>query len=240
LRRFCPGSIPIANRNVSDTPNLGTITLRREAGSVDAAISSTSGSAPKDAVKSFQRARNEWLDNKPDRAQHDLQKAEIDAQYAEAWYQLGKIQEAANSPDAWNSFSKAVAADPKFALPDEHLASLAAQAANWQEVLNATSRSLELAPCGTIQVWYFNALGSFQLQKMNVAEASAEKSLSMDPLHVQPNTEQLLAVFLAQKGDNAGALEHLRSCLTYFPPGPNLELVKQQIAQMDPSSSAPK
>ena len=55
----------------------------------------------------------------------------------------------------------------------------------------------------------------------------------MDPLHMQNNTEQLLAVILSQKGDNAGALQHLRNCLTYFPPGPNLELVKQQIAELE-------
>jgi tetratricopeptide (TPR) repeat protein len=241
LPGFNANPLPIANRNISDSPNIGTIMLRREEGSGAAAISSTSASAPKDATKAFDKARNEWLDKKPDRAQRDLQKAvEVYPQYAEAWYQLGKIQEASNSPEAWNSFSKAVAADPKFAFPYEHLASLAAQGANWQEVLNAANHALELAPRGTIQVWYYHALGNFQFQKMDVAETSAKKSLSMDPLHIQPNTEQLLAVILSQKGDTAGALEHLHNCLTYFAPGPNLELVKQQIAQLEPAASPTK
>ncbi len=55
----------------------------------------------------------------------------------------------------------------------------------------------------------------------------------MDPLHTQPNTEQLLAVILADKRDYGGALEHLRNCLTYLPAGPNGELVKQQVAQLE-------
>jgi hypothetical protein len=55
----------------------------------------------------------------------------------------------------------------------------------------------------------------------------------MDPLHVQPDTEQLLAVILVAKNDLPTALRHLRNCLTYFPPGPNYELVKRQIAQID-------
>jgi hypothetical protein len=80
-------------------------------------------------------------------------------------------------------------------------------------------------------------LGNYQLQKLDVAEASAMKALAVDPLHLMPNTEQLLAVILSQKGDTAGALQHLRNCLAYFPPGPNLELVKQQIAQLDPAAS---
>jgi len=45
---------------------------------------------------------------------------------------------------------------------------------------------------------------------------------------------------LAEKHDFAGALQHLRNCLTYLPPGPNLDLVKQQIAEMEPAVVAPK
>jgi tetratricopeptide (TPR) repeat protein len=231
----------VADRNVLDSPSVGTITLSREEGAKGSASSATSAAASKDAVKSFEKARMEWLDNKMDRAQKDLQKAvQIYPQYAEAWYQLGRVQEAAKSPEAHDSYSKAVAADPLFVLPHEHLASLAAQAGRWQETLDETARELELNPRGTLQVWYYNALANMQLKKMDVAEASAKKSLAMDPLHEQPNTEQLLAVLLANKGDDAGALEHLKNCLTYFPPGPDLELVKQQIAQLEPAVKATK
>jgi regulator of sirC expression with transglutaminase-like and TPR domain len=78
------------------------------------------------------------------------------------------------------------------------------------------------------------------LNKKDVAEASALKALSMDPLHTQPNTEQLLAVILADKRDYAGALAHLRSCLAYLPSGPNTDLVKKQIAQLEKMVPAPK
>jgi cytochrome c-type biogenesis protein CcmH/NrfG len=66
-----------------------------------------------------------------------------------------------------------------------------------------------------------------------VAEASARKSLAMDPQHLAPNTEQLLAVILAGKGQYAEALKHLQNSLTYLKPGPNADLVKQQIAQLE-------
>lgn len=235
LPGYDSSTLPIAPRNVADSPNLGTIILRREDRSANASVSSTTASASKDAAKSFERARSEWFDNKPDRAQRDLQKAvEQYPQYAEAWYQLGKLQEAADSPEAIHSFSKAVAADANFAPPYEHLASVAAQNADWKLVLSTANRALELTPRGSIQIWYFHALGNFQAQRMDVAEASAKKSLSMDPLHMQPNTEQLLAVILSQRGDNAGAIEHLHNCLTYFAPGPNLELVKKQLVELEP------
>ena len=75
-----------------------------------------------------------------------------------------------------------------------------------------------------------------KLQEASDSEAAQDsfsKSLALDPRHSVLNTEQLLAVILARKGDFAGALEHLRSSLTYVPPGPNLNLLKQQIAQLE-------
>jgi regulator of sirC expression with transglutaminase-like and TPR domain len=71
------------------------------------------------------------------------------------------------------------------------------------------------------------------LNRKDVAEASATKALAMDPLHTQPNTEQLLAVILADKQDYAGALAHLKNCLTYLPSGQNADTVKQQVAQLE-------
>jgi tetratricopeptide (TPR) repeat protein len=204
-------------------------------------MSGTSQSAPKDAVKNFEKARAEWLDQKPDRAQHDLEKAvQIYPQYAEAWYQLGKLQEKSNPREARNSFSKAVAADPKFVLPYEHLATMAAVEGKWQELLDYTTHLLELDPRGTPRVWYYKALANTNLKNNKVAEASARKGLAMDPLHTEPNTEQLLAVILVADHDYAGALEHLRECLTYYPPGPNADLVKQQISQLEHAMGASK
>ena len=118
LSGFDSSTLTIANRNLHDNPDLGTITLKREDSSAGTAVSSTTASAPKDARKAFDKARSEWLDKKPDRAQKELEKAvQLDPQFAEAWYQLGKIQEAANSPDATNSFTKATAATPNSARP---------------------------------------------------------------------------------------------------------------------------
>lgn len=236
LPGFNSSSLPISTRYVLDSTNIGTIHLSREENSGGSAVSSTTASAPKDAAKSFEKARAAYLENKPDKAAKELQKAvQAYPQFAEAWYQLGRIQEAGNSPEAYGSFSKAAAADPKFVLPHEHMATLAAAAQKWQDVLDESNKALELDPRGNARVWYYNALGNFQLKNVEPAEASAKKALAMDPLHQEPNTEQLLAVVLASKQDYAGALEHLKNCLTYFPPGPSLDLVKQQIAQLEPA-----
>ena len=237
LPGFNSSTLSIGDRHVMDSANIGTITLRREENSGGSAVSSTTGSAPKDATKAFEKARAAYLENKPDRAEKELQKAvQVYPQFAEAWYQLGRLQEAAKSPEAYNSFSKAAAGDPKYVLPYQHMATLSAAAQKWQDVVDQTKRELELDPRGNPQVWYYNALGNFQMKNLDAAEASGNKALAMDPLHQEPNTEQLLAVVLASKQDYTGALAHLKNCLTYFPPGPSLDLVKEQIAQLEPAA----
>jgi tetratricopeptide (TPR) repeat protein len=225
----------ITQHNLRDDPDLGTLILSRAGGRTAAtAVSATIESAPASAVKSFDKARMELLEQKPDRAEHDLEKAvQIYPSFAEAWYQLGRLQQASGSADAEKSYSNAAKADPQFVLPYEQLATLAAQDGKWQAVVDNTNRTLQLDPAGSARTWYLNALGNFQLGKANVAQASALKSLAMDPTHTIPNTEQLLAVVLARKADYAGALSHLRNCLSYLPKGQGADVVKQQIAQLE-------
>ena len=83
--------------------------------------------------------------------------------FAEAWVQLGKIQEASDPKGARDSFSKALAADPKFVLPYEQLAALAVKAEKWQEAVDNTSQALQLDPMGTPQLWYYDALGKVSI-----------------------------------------------------------------------------
>ncbi len=238
LHGFDSSQLTIANRDLVTNPDIGTITLKREDGAEYAALSATTNSAPKEAKKAFEKARREWLEGHPERAKRDLEKAvEIDHRFAEAWYRLGKVQEASNSPGAWNSFSNAIAADHKFELPYEQMAALSAKAGRWQELTEETSEALERHSRGTLDLWYYNAIGNYQMKRLEIAKASAAKSLAMDPLHVRPDTEQLLAIILVALHDEPAALEHLRNCLTYFPAGPNYDLVKRQIEQLEASGT---
>src|SRR5262249_22635896 len=154
LPGFNSSSLPISSRNVMDSTNIGTIHLTREENSQGSSVSSTTASAPKDAAKAFEKARAEYVETKGDKAEKELKKAvQIYPQFAEAWYQLGRLQEAKNPFDAYNSSSKAAAADPKFVPPYEHMAIIAGAQQKWREVLDATKRSLELEPRCNNQTW---------------------------------------------------------------------------------------
>lgn len=241
LAGFHSSTVTITAHNLRDEPNLGTITLSPEGRGGGTELSMTSKDAPSNAMKAFDKARADWLAQNPDGAQRNLKKAvQLYPGFAEAWLQLGKIQEASDPANARNSFLKALAADPKFVLPYEQLAALAVKAEKWQEAVDNTTQALQLDPAGTPQMWYYDALAKFQLGKTEEAAASATKSLAIDPRHSVLNTEQLLAVILARKGEYAGAVLHLNNCLSYLPPGPLSDLVKQQIAQLEPKVTPTK
>lgn len=231
---FKSSKLYIMNGSIMDNPNIGTITLRPDNAAAGSSVSATTASASKDAMKHFEKARSEWINNNANGAEHELEKAvKSDPHFAEAWYQLGKLQQAKNQPAALTSYQKAVAADPKLVPPYERIAELSAVQKNWRDVVNATSAALKLDPAGTPQLWYFDALGKYNLGNVDEAEASARKSLAIDPQHLAPNTEQLLAVMLAGQGQLAEALQHLQNSLTYIKPGPNADIIKQQIAQLE-------
>ena len=241
LAGFRSSTVTITARNLRDDPNLATITLSPEGRGGGTELSTTSKQAPSNAMKAFEKAREEWLAQNPDGAERNLKKAvQLYPGFAQAWLQLGKIQEASDPKSAQDSFSKALAADPKFVLPYEQLAALAVQGQRWQEALDNTGQALQLDPMGTPQLWYYDALAKFQLGKTEEASVSASKSLAIDPRHSVLNTEQLLAVILARKADYVGALLHLNNCLSYLPAGPQADLVKQQIAQLQPKVTPSK
>ncbi len=234
LQGFTSSRLTITNGNLMDNPDIGTITLSVDERATGSAISPTTAAAPKDALKSFDKARAEAQSGHPDSAQNDLEKAvKIDPQFAEAWYQLGKLETAAKPQDAMKAFAKAQAGDPNFVPAYEQAAVVAATQKKWQGVVDATDHALKLDPAGTPQLWYLNASGNYNLGNAGIAETSAQTSLAMDPSHEAPNTEQLLAVILAARRDYPGALEHLRNCLTYMPPGPNADVIKQQVAKLE-------
>jgi tetratricopeptide (TPR) repeat protein len=236
---FHSSSKTITIRNLRDEPDLGTITLSPEDRGGGSEGSVTTKTAPANAMKAYEKARAAWLDQNVNDTQKNLKKAvEVYPSFAEAWLQLGKIQAGSDPKGAREFFSKAIAADPKFILPYEQLAGLAVQEEKWQEALDNSSHALQLDAAGTPLIWYYDALAKFQLGKTDDALVSAQKAVEIDPRHSVPNAEQLLAVVLARKADYAGALLHLKSCLSYTPSGAGADLIKQQIAQLEQKAAA--
>jgi len=216
-------------------PDIGAITLSRDAQAAGSVVSATLATAPPEALKELDKAQADESNKSLGSAKKHLQKAiSLDPQLAEAWYHLGKLQEKDKPQEALEAFKKAAAADPKYIPPYERIAALEAVQQKWQDVADAANHALQLYPAGTPQIWYFSAVGNYNIDASGQAETSALNALAMDPNHlVAPKAEDQLAVILARRGAYAEALEHLRHCLTYIHSGADADLIKLQIAQLE-------
>jgi tetratricopeptide (TPR) repeat protein len=235
LEGFQSTVVTIANGSIMDSPDLGTITLSQDARATGSVVSATIATAQPEALKELEKAQADEINRNFGSAKKHLQRAlSIDPKIAEAWYHLGKLEEKDKPQEALEAFKKSAACDPKYIPPYEHIAALAATQQRWQDVADAANHALELNPAGTPQIWYFSAVGNYNIGANGLAETSALNALAMDPNHIAaPKTEDQLAVILAKRGAYAEALEHLRHYLVYASAGSEADLVKQQIAQLE-------
>jgi tetratricopeptide (TPR) repeat protein len=235
LEGFQSTTVTIMNGSIMDSPDIGAITLSQDARATGSVVSATIATAQPEALKELEKAQADEMNKSFGSAKKHLQKAlSIDPKIAEAWYHLGKLEEKDKPQEALEAFKKSAACDPKYIPPYEHIAALAATQQRWQDVADAANHALELNPAGTPQIWYFSAVGNYNIGANGLAETSALNALAMDPNHLAaPKTEDQLAVILAKRGAYAEALAHLRHYLVYASTGSEAELVKQQIAQLE-------
>jgi len=223
--------LKIQQSSVGDSPDIGTLHLRRTEESSPVFFSATSNAAPKDAIKAYKSALAE---SRADLQIKDFQKAvEIYPQYAQAWYALGSLQQAGNIEEARKSYAQAAAADTAFVLPYIQLASIASQQQKWQQAADHSQHVIDLCPKDCPMGWYLNSVANYYLGKFDVAEKSARQGLAVDALHSVPPLEQSIAVILTHNQKFPEAADHLRNYLKWAPNSPEAGTVRAQLAQVE-------
>ena len=242
LPGFRSESINLDQRRRLDNPDVGTLILHRLANVEGSTISVTTLQAPKGAHKAYDKGRDALRKDKAEEAQKQFAKAvELYPQFAEAWYQLGGLQEKSNQAgEARKSYSQAIVADPKLVSPYLPLARLAMRDKNWQDVADTTGRLLKLDATDFPEAYYYNAAASFRLKKLSDAESSARETLKLDTAHRFPEAAHILGIVLYQKHDYASAAEQLRNYLQLAPNAPDAAQVKGQLAELEHLASASK
>ena len=182
VRAFLPGfrsdSLSIPAKIDRD---IGTIALHQPEGFIGVVVSATSSSAPRDARKFFDQARDELRFNDPARVVLSLQRAvDLYPQYAQAWLDLGELQEPTDISSARASYRKAIAADQAYVLPYQQLMRLDTWQAAWDEVFDTASRVLKLCPHDYPEAWYDLAFAADQLNRHAEAEQMVRKGIEED------------------------------------------------------------
>jgi tetratricopeptide (TPR) repeat protein len=250
LRASYPGFrsdyLSISSSRAMDSADLGTFILHKTSGSAASTISATFLTAPKDALKSYQKAMDDVRKNKPENAKQEFQKAvAIYPQFASAWYELGRLEmahddSAATVAAAQTSLRRAIAADPKYSPPYVELSFLAMRGHDWQTTLDLTGRALALDSSTYPQLYYFSAVANANLSNFDDAEKKARDAVRLDHDHRFPRALQLLAFLLERKGDLQGAAEVMRGFLATSPSDPDAQVIKTELASVQTRLNLPK
>lgn len=237
-------SVPLSMLDPTSSANIGTILLHRESPAEGNTISVTSAAAPKDARKAFEKGDEAEKKKKPEDAAKDYQKA-VDTypQYALAWYRLGRLEAAQGQDEAARkAFESALGADSKYVEPYVGLTLIELQAQHWQGLAEISDRALRLDPFDYPQLFLFNALANYNLNKAPQAEKSAREAERLDTRHRFPQTNHLLGVIMAQRQDYTDAAEELRNYLKYAPNASDAAAVQSQLDQVEKllASAAPE
>jgi tetratricopeptide (TPR) repeat protein len=239
LRAALPGfrseSIQLAGRRLLDSPDVGTILMQRLGKVEGYTTSMTTANAPKNAKKAFEKGLKEAKKNKLAVAETEIRKAVTEYPlYADAWCELGRIQEAQNKRDeAHASFLKALDADVRFVKPYLHLMQHDLAANNWEQLEKTTATLLKLNPYNYPQAWYYNSVALLQLQKFDDAEQSARQALKTDELGQIPKIRHVLGIILAQRNELPEALVHMKGYLEKAPNAKDAGHVRNQMMEIE-------
>lgn len=239
LRASLPGYrstvISLAGRRTLDNPDVGIITLRRLGDVSGFTTSATSLMAPKEAKKSLEKARNALKKNKLPEAQKELELAvNAHPKYAEAWYELGRVQAMQNSLEAAKaSYMKSVEADEKYVRPYLGLAVMEAQEKRWEEVKQLSEKVIKLNRYDFPAAYFYGAVAHYNLRDAETAEKLCRSGIEADQYHSLPKMSHLLGMILVDKQDYKGASEHLTAYLKFAPKAGDADQVKQQLADIN-------
>jgi tetratricopeptide (TPR) repeat protein len=245
LRASYPGFlsdyITITSSRAMDNPDLGTFILHKTGNAPPSSISATFLSAPRDALKFYQKGMDDVRKDKIANAEHEFQKAvDLYPQFASAWYEMGKLRMTHDATAAQKLLQKAISAEPKFVPPYVELSFLAMRAHDWAATIDLTSRALVLDSSSFPQLFYFSAVANANISNFDEAEKKARDAVHMDHDHRFPRALQLLAFLLERKGDLQGAAEQMRGFLATSPSAEDAQVIKTELAALQTRLSASK
>lgn len=239
LRARLPGyrssTASLAGRRSLDNPDVGVIVLYPLSGIQGLTASATSGQAPKDARKAYEKGLDAVKKEKPDQADLEFRKAvQIYPRYSAAWYELGKVLEKREHyPEAREAYANALAADSKYVYPYQQLYQLALREQNWRDVVDKTDQLLRLDPYEFPTAYYFNALGHLQLKEYDAAQKSAQKAVEADFKQSNPRTHYLLGAIQIEKQNWTEAAASFRAYLKAAPNASDKTQVEKTLSQLD-------
>ena len=242
LRAMLPGfqssSVMIRPEGSFGEIRMDTIVLQQLGGGTGTTISLTTMQAPNSARHAYEKAEKAVAKEHFKDAEKELSKAVQEyPKFAAAWALLGMIHQDNKQMDqASKDYKQAIASDPQYARPYLGLAAIAVGQKNWQETLRLTDQLNRLAPLAYPDAYFFSGIANYNLKKVDDAEKSMRKFLTLDTEHKRPIAVLYLGEILSVQKDFAGAAQQTRAYLALAPNAPNSESVRAMLKEFEQMS----
>ena len=239
LRAMLPGfqssSVMIRPEGSFGEIRMDTIVLQQLGGGSGTTISLTTMQAPNSARHAYEKAEKAIAKEHFKDAEKELSKAVQEyPKFAAAWALLGMIHQNDKQVDqASKDYTQAIASDPQYARPYLGLAAISVGQKNWQETLRLTEQLNRLAPLAYPDAYFFSGIANYNLKKVDDAERSMRKFLTLDTEHKRPIAVLYLGEILSVQKDFAGAVEQTRAYLALAPNAPNSDSVRAMLKQFE-------
>jgi len=235
----------------SGSVDVGAIVVQRTTKIKGMTLSAQPYKAPPNARKAYEKGLDAENRRKLAEARKYFEQAvALYPNYASAWFQLGTIFERESQKDsARDAYARATAIDMKFLPPYLSLASMAFEEGDWPAVLQFTAHILDLDPfnygdintyylldldeLNPAEVYFYNAVANYKLNRIEEAEKSVLKAERADLLTKFPQLHVLLAEIYTQKKNYPGAILELRSYLELTPHAKDAYLIRERLAKLE-------
>ncbi len=235
----------------SGSVDVGAIVVQRTTKIKGMTLSAQPYKAPPNARRAYEKGLDSENKRKLAEARKYFEQAvALYPKYASAWFQLGAVFERENQKDsARDAYARATAIDMKFLPPYLSLASMSFEEGDWPAVLQFTAHILDLDPfnygdintyylldldeLNPAEVYFYNAVANYKLNRIEEAEKSVLKAERADLLTKFPQLHVLLAEIYTQKKNYPGAILELRSYLELTPHAKDASLIRERLAKLE-------
>jgi tetratricopeptide (TPR) repeat protein len=214
---------------------IGTMILHPSVNPGRVTVSVRSLAVPDNAREAYLRGMEEGRRNRFDKARSQLEKAvRIYPAYAEAWLRLGFVFERLGlKQDAAAAFRRAAEADPESVPANMRTALAAAERQDWEVVLRHTNRVIAARPRRSLMPYYYNALASLALNRVDQAEESMKIARELDPERTLTKLDLMAATVCEHRGDREGAIALYRRYIENEPNGPEVTQLRARVAELE-------
>jgi tetratricopeptide (TPR) repeat protein len=203
-------------------------------------VAATALAVPPKAKKEYSEACAALKDKKAEAAEKHLRMAvQVYLNYSVAWVTLGQLLAAENhTEDARHACAQGSAVEPKYLPAYLCLAEIAAREKAWSDVLLLSNRALDLDPSTTAISYEYNAAANLRVNKLDDAERSALRALSIDKDNTDPRAHFLLAQIYEAKGDRANEIAQLREYLKFAKDPDDVAAANKYLSQLEQSAAS--